>query len=54
MPNNPRQLTYQLLRRNGHSPAKALEIMIDAERHDTVALAWIEMLKEKEERQRNV
>lgn len=35
---------YKLLRLHGHSPPKAAEILLDAQRGDVWALQWIKML----------
>jgi len=35
---------YRMLKRNGHSPAKAVEILLDAKRGDAYALQWITTL----------
>lgn len=32
---------YEILKRAGHSPAKAAEIALDAKRGDKHALAWL-------------
>lgn len=36
--------TYAMLKRAGHSPAKAVEIIIDAQRGDKHALMWVRIL----------
>lgn len=36
---------YELLKQAGHSPAKAGEIAVDANRGDKYALQWIEAVK---------
>lgn len=33
--------TYEMLKAYGHSPVKALEIVLDASRGDRTALQWI-------------
>ena len=35
---------YKLLKLAGHSPAKAIEILIEAKRGDLHALKWIKMI----------
>ena len=35
---------YRLLKRAGHDPAKAIELLLDAMRGDEWALRWIKML----------
>lgn len=37
---------YEALKRHGHSPAKALEIVLDAKRGDQHAIAWINVTRE--------
>ena len=39
---------YKTLKGLGHSPAKALEILLDASRGDAYALAWIKVKSVKE------
>jgi hypothetical protein len=34
---------YEALKAHGHSPAKAAEIVLDAQRGDTHALMWIQV-----------
>ncbi len=36
---------YQLLKSQGHSPAKAAEIVLDAKRGNPYALRWIEICR---------
>lgn len=35
---------YRLLKRQGHSPAKAIEMLIDAKRGDRWAVDWIKAM----------
>lgn len=37
-------LIYSLLKKQGHDPAKAAEILLDAKRGDKHALKWIGLL----------
>ena len=39
---------YAVLRREGHSPEKALEIAIDYERGDRYAVKWVHGLAERQ------
>jgi len=39
---------YEALKAYGHSPAKAAEIILDAERGDKHALAWIDAVEAAE------
>ena len=41
---------YALLKRHGHNPAKAVEILLDASRRDRHALQWIKTLHRCERR----
>lgn len=36
---------YEALKRYGHSPTKAAEIILDAKRGDTYALAWLTVVR---------
>ena len=36
---------YAMLKAYGHDPAKAAEIILDAQRHDAHALAWIRIIR---------
>jgi hypothetical protein len=36
---------YEALKRYGHSPAKAAEIVLDAKRGDPHALAWLTVVR---------
>lgn len=36
---------YEMLKSRGHSPVKALEILLEARRGDELALAWIRFLR---------
>lgn len=36
---------YELLKRAGHSPAKAAEIVLDAKRGDKHATAWLRIVR---------
>jgi len=39
-------IIYDLLKRAGHSPAKAIEIILDAKRGDAHAMVWIRLIAE--------
>ena len=39
------QRVYEMLKRIGHTPLKALEIVIDASRGDKHALTWIRIAR---------
>ncbi len=36
---------YEALKKHGHSPAKAAEIILDAQRGDTLAFMWIQVAR---------
>lgn len=41
---------YEMLKRYGHAPCKAAEIIVDARRKDTFALTWVKIVYQQRHR----